>query len=71
MIFAAEATGEHFWYDGNDLAVGLDASKIIWVPFEDADQDLLSNILETPKRHIFTINKIRYKVVARGNRYEP
>ena len=33
--------------------------------------ELLNNVLETPRKRIFTNKKTRYIVVARGTRYEP
>lgn len=71
LVFAHEGTGEHYWYDGAGICIGLEYTTITMVPFLAEDEEILNNVLETPRKQIFELNKTRYKVVARGTRYEP
>jgi hypothetical protein len=72
MIFADEAEGRHVWFDGHSL-VGLENGDIhnVLDLTNQEEQELLHNVLETPRKRLFTSHKTRYVVVARGTRYEP
>jgi allophanate hydrolase subunit 1 len=66
MLFAREHDGYHMYYDGAEHYIDLHYGE----QCTDIDPVLLTDILHGRKK-IFTHNKTRYVVVARGQRYEP
>jgi hypothetical protein len=72
LIFAEEHTGDHFFYlQGQEHCVRIvEHSKFTTNIAPYIDPVVLQDALNSKKR-IFTHNKTRYVVVARGRTYEP
>ena len=70
MLFAEEATAAHFVWNGKSLflVLGEDDNYLL-----DPDMTQVSKVqatfneaMTTPRKKTFTINKLRYNIVAKG-----